>query len=47
MGVTQAEAAALLNVSQRTWWRWEKGISKPHPRHYRRYAALLKEWAGI
>ena len=27
LGLTQAEAATLLDVSARVYWQWEKGMS--------------------
>lgn len=29
LGITQEEAARLLNISKNTWIRWEQGISRP------------------
>jgi transcriptional regulator with XRE-family HTH domain len=50
--VTQAEAAALLGVDERTWRRWENGESAPkrHSREFwrtlNRPAAALKVRSG-
>lgn len=29
LGLTQPEAAALLDVPMRTYWEWEKGRTEP------------------
>ena len=31
LGLTQAEAASLLEVSPRVYWQWEKGMSNALP----------------
>ena len=33
LGLSQAEAAALVRVSANTWARWERGEMKPSPGH--------------
>jgi DNA (cytosine-5)-methyltransferase 1 len=30
-GLTQIEAAALINCEQTTWFKWESGERKMHP----------------
>lgn len=44
MGLTQAQAAAELGVSVRSYLRWEQGHCVPLPANLRRYAAQLQRW---
>ena len=30
LGITQAQAASLLDVPARTYWEWESGKTEPH-----------------
>jgi len=43
LGLTQAQAAALLPVDRVTWTRWEAGTRPMHPAWYR----LWRHLAGL
>jgi transcriptional regulator with XRE-family HTH domain len=46
-GVTQAQVARELDVSASAVARWEQGLRTPRTRTAARYAALLRELAGL
>ena len=43
-GITQAEAASVLEVTRQTFNSWERGNSEPTGANRVRYAELLCKW---
>ncbi len=48
LGISAAELAQKLGVTNTTVWKWERGLSSPTKEHVRKLESLLKEkWQNL